>query len=338
MVRRVKIAGAGISGMAAAITLARAGVQVDVFEKKRRVGSDGGAHTEGLRNYIGRDAMEELSQFGLEIKPYSAVQKVVRRSASFSNIVRGLSFYLIERGGGTGTAEDQLVLQARSLGVKFRFQESLPAKETEIVATGPPRDGANIRAAGYRLVAHDSPYPQDEVLSLFDNRYAPCGYICLLPGSSSASLYGITWRPISHQDFMRRIRRAMQETFLKDVLRGFRICGEISGRGYFSTNPFDTSDDGERLYCGEAAGFQDPVAGFGFRYAALTGVMAAQSLLGHGDYRRMLIERFGEEFKESLKMRAWLNKASNEDLDKLFQGLGPECNVKDYAAWRGRRI
>jgi len=130
----------------------------------------------------------------------------------------------------------------------------------------------------------------------------------------------------------------MRETFLKDVLKGFRTCGEISGRGYFSANPFDASDDGERLYCGEAAGFQDPVAGFGFRYAALTGVMAGRSLLGNGDYRQMLAEKFGEEFNESLKMRAWLNGASNDDLDRLFQGLGPECSVEDYAAWRARRI
>src|SRR5207245_1953764 len=69
----VRIAGAGLAGLVAATTAARAGEDVDVYEIKRHLLPSTGAHTEALRNYESVDSVEELRSFGFKIRPFAEV-------------------------------------------------------------------------------------------------------------------------------------------------------------------------------------------------------------------------------------------------------------------------
>lgn len=53
--KSIKILGAGISGLTAAINLAKAGYKVDVFEKNKDVGVRFGGDLQGLENWSERE-------------------------------------------------------------------------------------------------------------------------------------------------------------------------------------------------------------------------------------------------------------------------------------------
>jgi len=85
---------------------------------------------------------------------------------------------------------------------------------------------------------------------------------------------------------------------------------------------------------GEAGGFQDAVAGFGFRYAVITGSLAARAVLDGQDYRDLLKRVFADEFHRANAFRARLNQATNEDYDRMVAELGPEITLQEYARKR----
>ncbi len=99
----------------------------------------------------------------------------------------------------------------------------------------------------------------------------------------------------------------------------------------------DTAVRGGSLYVGEAGGFQDAIAGFGFRYAVLTAALAARANVEGHDYRELLKAKFGDEFRKAYDFREWLNRATNADFDKLIAAMGSEVTLVDYLRQRGSR-
>src|SRR2546422_6681192 len=69
----VRIAGAGLAGLVAATTAARAGEGVDVYEIKRHLLPSTGAHTDELRKYESFDSLEELRSHGFKVRHLSEV-------------------------------------------------------------------------------------------------------------------------------------------------------------------------------------------------------------------------------------------------------------------------
>ena len=64
--RRIRIAGAGPSGLVAAITLARAGYDVDVFERRSACGARFGGDLQGLENWSSEtDVLDEFRALGV---------------------------------------------------------------------------------------------------------------------------------------------------------------------------------------------------------------------------------------------------------------------------------
>ena len=70
----VRIVGAGLAGLTAAVILARGGRSVEVYEKKTRLLPSSGPHTEGIRNYGAIDALHELRTQGFELEPFGVVR------------------------------------------------------------------------------------------------------------------------------------------------------------------------------------------------------------------------------------------------------------------------
>jgi flavin-dependent dehydrogenase len=335
---KVRIAGAGIAGLTSAITLARAKQPVEVFETKVRVGSTAGPHTEGVRNYLGRDGLEDLARFGVTVEPFSVAMQVIRRSPHLVNTTRGPSFYLVSRGGGPKTLERQLLEQATAAGAKVRFKHSVSPAEVDIVATGAPRDRVNIVAAGYRFSRQGSHLPDDVVYSLWDNEVAPRGYLCVLPGPMWHSVYSCAWGSIEYGSLLRMVDRALQLPWVKDLVGSAKLLGRICGKGYYAEDPLAHLSSSKPLFVGEAAGLQDPVGGFGIRYSIASGHLAARSLVDGTDYASAVRKEFGEDLSEAARGRQWLDHATNEDFDNMVRKLGPEGQVVDYATWRKVRF
>src|SRR2546422_10617186 len=73
----VRIAGAGLAGLVAATTAARAGEDVDVYEIKRHLLPSTGAHTDAPRNLQSVDSLKKPRSHGFKPRPFPGVQSSI---------------------------------------------------------------------------------------------------------------------------------------------------------------------------------------------------------------------------------------------------------------------
>jgi len=334
---KVRIAGAGLAGLSAANVLGRAGRAVEVYERKSRLLPSSGPHTEGIRNYRTRDVLNELSEFGFDVPPFSTVQRTIRRSPHSSNVLKGPAHYLFMRGRDDNTIDQILFRRAKQAGVVFHFDEELDPTDADIAATGPPRNQFNILGAGYTFSAEGSALDSDTAFALFDNDIAPAGYLVITPGIGFHSIYSVSWKDFAFDSLLVRTESAFQLPWIQEILGTSHWTDKIHGRAFCSEDPIASAVRDGTMFVGEAGGFQDAVAGFGFRYSVITGCLAARSILEGTDYRDGLTKVFGHEFRDASMFRAKLNAATNDDYDKMVASLGPEILLEDYTKRREAR-
>lgn len=179
------IAGAGPAGLAAAITLARAGRRVVVHEACAEVGHRFGHDLQGLENWTTKsDVIEELRAFGVSTKFahrawHSGVAFDAWRQCYPVHCAEPL-FYMLSRGPGEGTLDHALLWQAQSLGVEIRFNSRVPqGQPVPISARGPSRGDAI--AVGYHFRTNFD----EGFWVVCDERLAPGG-LCLPVGDGRA--------------------------------------------------------------------------------------------------------------------------------------------------------
>ena len=308
-----------------------------MFDPKTALLPSSGPHTEGIRNYRKTDALAELGSVGFDVSPFSTVQRTIRAAPHARTELLGPAHYLFQRGREPETVDQVLFHRAQEVGARFHFGASLDPDDADIVATGPPKDETQILGAGYTFSAEGSPLSTDVACALFDNEIAPAGYLAITPGIDYHSIYSVSWSEFDYARLLARVHKAFEVPWVKAILGTSSWVGKIHGRAHFVRDPIADAERGGVLYVGEAGGFQDAVAGFGFRYAAMTGALAARSILEGRDYRGLLRQAFGSEFVESWAFREKLNAATNEDYDRMFAALGPEITLEAYVAQRGSR-
>jgi len=297
----IAVAGAGPAGLAAAITLARAGRRVIVHERAATVGHRFRRDLQGLDNWSTEvDALEELRRLGLttdfDFLP-------CRRGTAFDAWhqphyieSREPLFYMVERGGSMGSLDRALLAQAQSLGVEVRFNSTYqPGADAAILATGPR--GADALAAGY----HFDTAMADGYWSICDDRLAPRGYAYLLVMRGRA-----TMKACLFSDFRRHRLYAERTAAAFERLLGVTMRDPAYHAGVGKLHvPIPTSAyDGAHPLAGERAGFQDTLWGFGMRHAVLSGVLAARSLLEDQDYDALWKRELASRLKASVVNRA----------------------------------
>jgi flavin-dependent dehydrogenase len=279
MGRTYIVAGAGPAGLAAAITLARAGVDVEVRERSVSAGARYDGNLQMLTNYPdSRDARDEFD----ELAPEASVRMWPQTSATLHGpsgkaVVsrsREPFGYLLGRGSGEGCLDGELFRVADSLGVRFRFGERADPDEVDIIATG-GRDVYGVAREWFGEM--DLP---DGFTVHFDNRDAPGGYGYLLVADGRAVLGVAVTR--KHQQVEEWFRRTVQWFIRRYELPSIE-APSLSGRVSLFVPSTGMDARGGR-YVGEVGGFCDGFFGFGIRLALQTGRMAAESVISGEDY------------------------------------------------------
>ena len=91
------------------------------------------------------------------------------------------------------------------------------------------------------------------------------------------------------------------EAFSK--LKKFKIENKRSFAGYGTFALNESNKQNQKLFVGEAAGFQDLFLGFGMKYALLSGYAAAKSIMEEKDYDMIWRELFLDKQKASAANR-----------------------------------
>ena len=169
-----------------------------------------------------------------------------------------------------------LVQQAIEAGVEVRFGQRYPSDKICVVSSGPR--AADVIAVGY-LFRTKMP---DGTWICFNRELAPLGYSYLLVhcgrDTVASCMFADFERKNHHLErtlefFRERVGLRMEEPRKFGGYGNYYLPGAAVQRG--------------SLVLGERAGFQDPLAGFGIRYAMRSGILAARSLLDGADYNSL---------------------------------------------------
>ena len=324
MGKEIKIAGAGISGLTAAINLRLAGFNVTVFEKNAVVGAQHHNDFQGLENWRSEeDAAVLLERLGIQInytcQPYSELTVF---DANFNKrIIRSQRplFYLVQRGHAPGCLDYGLMEQAIEAGVEIVFNRRVDKLEKGgIIGIGPRAADAIAKGIVFNTNM------EDIAAAILDDRLAPKGYAYLLIHKGKATMATCMFRDFTSE---RECFERTVETF-KKVFPNLDIIDakEFGGYGnfFFDKPAFENG----KYYVGEAAGLQDCLWGFGMRYAMISGFLAARAMIENKDYEELIRENLIPIQKTSLVNRFLFEKLGNRGYTYFINRLARGNTIK----------
>lgn len=310
-----EVIGAGPSGLAAALTFARAGEPVRVLERHERVGQRFNGDMQGLENWSSTaDTLDRLCLMGIDpsfdYRPFDEVTFYDSHLRGTTARTERPMYYLVHRGPGTGTLDSSLLAQARQAGVDVRLGvHPRQAGPGTIVATGPATADGLVAGLTFRTSLPDQAHV------IVHPQLAPHGYSYLLiwdgRGTVATSLFG-------HLHRWRTARDATIEAF-QGLLPELRLEDPHPFGGYGAVfTPPRFVDPGGRWYVGEAAGLQDAEWGFGIMTALQSGVRAATTAMDGNDYEHAARQEFGGRRAAGFANRGLFERMPTRVSDRLL--------------------
>ena len=313
--RPYRIAGGGLSGLSAAITLAAAGWPVELYEKGPSCGARRQADFEGLETWIfDDDPLDYLVRRGLPTsfatRPVVNFHYIDPAGALHLAEAQRPFFYLVQRGAEAGCIDRVFQDRALEAGVQIHFGQSRQPGEVDIYAGGPQRAGAYVQGITFSTTAADGVY------LVLGQATARAGYA-----------YGIIWNGAgtlatafkSGRDKEPPAMDILTDQFEKATGAGLSGVRSFASFGNYARRP-ELYRDGA-LLAGEAAGWQDALFGFGMNFAVRSGVLAARALAEKGNYSALCRVELTGKMSASWASRRLYEKLGDRAMARIAGGL-----------------
>jgi flavin-dependent dehydrogenase len=326
----IRIAGAGPSGLAAAIVLARAGRKVEVHEAKRDVGVrfigdlqviEGASERETVPDFLDRIGIERNFYFRpatwATFYDHRGRGRTIRSGAPYG--------YFIRRGAEDQTLDRGLLAQAIALGVDVRFNSRLAT--ADIIATGPAAPDGLAREMTWRTS------DPERIDVYFNHHLSPGGYsyLFILDGIATFGCAIVA-------DF-----KKIDDYFAHSLAEAVRIAGVSvpddarTGYSYMNFHLKNHATSNGARYVGEAAGFQDYLFGLGIRYALTSGWLAARSILEGRDFDELWQSELRAKQETSLVNRFLYETGGNTGLSMFVRQAARAKDFHRYLSGWHRR-
>ena len=303
---RIDILGAGLSGLAAATILAKAGKEVHVHEIRKDSGARFDGDFQGIENWTSEiDFFDEMKSWGLDPDEFKSnsfdIIDLIHPDDVITNpVTNGTAFRVVERGTDEHCIDQGFKRMAISAGAKIHYQTRVKPEDCDIIAAG-PKDSS---ALAFGEIFHTD-HPNHVSFQLND-KLAPGAYSYLIIIDGIGLICTCLWRK------QKKSGRYLNETiaWYESHYELNRIpIKRVGGKGDFSLPQKYTH--GNKIYVGEAGGLQDFMWGFGMRYAITSGVLAAQSILDECDYETEVRKRLVPLIKTSAINRFLMNRVGD---------------------------
>jgi flavin-dependent dehydrogenase len=316
--KTIKILGGGISGLTAAINLNRAGIHVEIHERK----SFCGKHTldfQFLENWTFKeDVVDILQALNIQTnfyrKPWYSLELI---SPSLKKCLKSSSqplMYLVKRGPMEDSIDHALEKQATDAKIPIIYNSKLTVDGADIVATG-------IKKPTYFIMGITFPFDHpDKAIALFDDRLSFQIYSYFIVNDHIGEIASIN--PTNRKDHKARFDLTVErfEEILNFKVPAIKHRFAAPGNLYFLKKARINS----RYFVGEAAGFQDCLAGFGMIYAIKSGYYAARSIIKNENYDLLWQADMLKPMAASRTNRFLFKRLSNAGYEKLIDMLNSQ--------------
>ena len=322
MERPIRIAGAGVSGLMAAIRLAQQGASVEIYERAPDSGANHAPRFDAVENWTTRaDLRQVLSAWRIEIplRQPDALEVFDSRADRYRATPERPTLYVVRRGPEPDSLEQAMKRQALNLGVRLRYRATLAPNEADLWAVGARARGRFLAAGLGFTTSHP-----DVVRVLVDRRLSPNAYAYLIVLDGHGTLSVVLTRQF--KDARARLGeavRAFQRLQTIEMIDA-RPSGGVGG----SLDAFRRPPIGPPSL-GEAAGFQDYLWGFGIRLALQSGDLAARALTEGTDYEESATREIRPLVQASLRLRALYDRVGDRGDRMLIRGI---ATVEDPGA------
>lgn len=299
--RAVHVLGAGLSGLSAAIVLARAGRSVHVHDIRHDSGTRFAGDFQGIENWSpGGDFLTSMRRWGLDPGDFTSVPfhqaDLVDPTGRIHHVASPTpAFRIVERGTAPHTIDQSLKRQAAAAGAALHYGTHRSPADCDLVATGPLGTTGIVYGELFETSA-----PNRATLQ-FNDRLAPGGYTYLLVIDGVGLIATALLRRQRDPDRFLDETIAWYEDHYPRIDR--RPIRRFGGHAAFALADRYAVDG--RAWIGEAAGLQDCLWGFGIRHAVTSGVLAARWLLGELDYEAEIRRTIVPQLEASVASR-WL--------------------------------
>ncbi len=329
----VHIMGAGLSGLAAATVLAKAGREVHVHD----IRDDSGARFDGdfqaLENWsMSVDFFDQLNEWGFDLSTFKATEfssvDIIHPDDVISQAqTPRVAYRIVERGTSSHTIDQGFKQQAMDAGAHIHYKSRVKEEDCTIIACGPK--GTSAVAYG-ELFKTDHP---NHIGFQLNDKLAPGSYSYLIIIDGVGLICTCLWRKQKKSDRFLNETIAWYDAHYPGLNR--QPIKRVGGKGDFTINRHYKQNG--RYYVGESGGLQDFMWGFGMRMAVWSGVLAARDILGEGDYEADVRRHLMPYVRTSVANRWLMNRVGDRTFKRMCNAwMRDQKKRGDGLVWIGK--